>query len=155
MIIDIPGFKKVTITNLICDFNGTLANKGELINGVAKLMNELAVKIKIYVITADTFGTVEQQLKGINCEILKISNENQAKQKLDLLNKLNPENTVCFGNGKNDELMLKNSVIGIGIMENEGIFSKNILNAHIICKNIQNAFELLLIPKKLVATLRN
>ncbi len=155
MKINIPDFKELNIKNLICDFNGTIAKNGKLIDGVSEQINKLAEQINIYVITADTFGTVEEQLKNVNCKILKIKNNNQAQQKLDLLIELNPSNTVCFGNGRNDELMLLNAVIGIGILEAEGIYAKNLLSADIICKSISNAFELFLTPNKLIATLRN
>lgn len=155
MIIDIPGFKQIEIKNLVCDYNGTIANNGQLIEGVENNMNQLSKTLKIYVITADTFGTVENQLKKVNCTVIKISNQNQRQQKLDLILKLNPENTVSFGNGRNDELMLKEAVLGIGILENEGIYAKNLLAADIVCKNVLNAFELFLTPNKLIATLRN
>lgn len=69
--------------------------------------------------------------------------------------KLNPEHTISFGNGRNDDLMLKESSIGIGILENEGIFTKTLLSADIICKNCTDAFQLLIMPNKLIATLRN
>lgn len=155
MIIAIPGFKEIEIKNLVLDYNGTIANNGELIQDVNFLINELAEKLKIYVITADTFGTVENQLKNINCEVIKISKENQNQQKLALIQKLNSNYTVAFGNGRNDELMLKEAIIGIGVLESEGIFTKNLLSADIVCKNIHNAFELFLTPNKLIATLRN
>lgn len=155
MTINIPGFKQIEIKNLVLDYNGTIANNGILIEGVEPLINKLAKNIQVYVITADTFGTVEAQLKNTNCKVLKITNKNQSQQKLDLVLKLNSSNTVAFGNGRNDELMLKEAVIGIGILESEGIYSKNILSADIICKHITNAFELLLTPNKLIATLRN
>ncbi|NLP56801.1 HAD family hydrolase [Lutibacter sp. B1] len=155
MIVDIPGFKKIEIHHLVCDYNGTIANNGKLIEGVDILINKLSEKISVYVITADTFGTVEKELQNTKCTVIKIEKNNQADQKLKLIRKLNPENTVAFGNGRNDELMLKESIIGIGILENEGIYTKNLLSADILCKSIIDAFELLTIPNKLIATLRN
>lgn len=155
MKINIPGFKKIEIKHLVCDYNGTIANNGKLIVGVENFINALAKEIDIYVITADTFGTVKTELKNSNCTIITISKENQNQQKLKLIQKLNPQNTVSFGNGRNDELMLKESIIGIGILENEGIYAANIAASDIICKNIHDAFELFLIPNKLIATLRN
>lgn len=155
MKINIPGFKEIEIKSLVCDYNGTIANSGKLIKGVEEYINTLSKQIDIYIITADTFGTVENELKNANCKVLKISKENQNQQKLDLIKKLNPENTVSFGNGRNDELMLKKSILGIGILEEEGIYSKNLLSADILCKSILNAFELFLNPNKLIATLRN
>jgi P-type E1-E2 ATPase len=155
MNIDIPGYKKIEIKNLVCDYNGTIANNGQLISGVELLINELAKSIQIYVITADTFGTVEAQLKKANCTVIKITKENQNEQKQALVKQLNSLNTIAFGNGRNDELMLKEAIIGVGILENEGIFTKNLLSSDIICKNIHNAFELFLNQNKLIATLRN
>lgn len=155
MIVDIPGFKKIEIHHLVCDYNGTIANNGKLIEGVDILINKLSEKISVYVITADTFGTVEKELQNAKCTVIKIEKNNQADQKLQLIRKLNPGNTVAFGNGRNDELMLKESIIGIGILENEGIYTKNLLSADILCKSIIDAFELLTIPNKLIATLRN
>lgn len=155
MIINIPGFEQIEIKNLVLDYNGTIANSGRLIKGIEECINTLSKKIDVYVITADTFGTVETELKNSNCTIFKIGKEDQRQQKLDLILKLNPKNTASFGNGRNDELMLKEAVIGIGILENEGIYTKNLLAADIVCKNILNAFELFLTPNKLIATLRN
>ncbi len=42
MRIDIPGFEALDIKHVLCDFNGTLAIDGELIEGVEELINELS-----------------------------------------------------------------------------------------------------------------
>ena len=155
MIIDIPGYKKITLKSLVCDYNGTIANNGKVIEGVKELIHLLSKQLTVYVITADTFGTVELELKDYNCSVIKISKMHQAEQKLELIQQLNPDTTVAVGNGRNDELMLKNAVLGIGILEKEGIFTKNLMSSDIVCKSIIDAFELLLTPNKLIATLRN
>lgn len=85
MIINIPGFKNIEIKNLVLDYNGTIANNGQLIDGVDTLINKIAENIQVFVITADTFGTVEIQLKNTNCKVLKITNDNQKLQKLALV----------------------------------------------------------------------
>lgn len=54
--IKIPGFKELHLSFLVLDFNGTLATDGKIIKGVTENLNKLASKLKIHVITADTFG---------------------------------------------------------------------------------------------------
>ena len=60
--IDIPGFREVRLSDLVCDYNGTLAADGTLLPDVAGALSRLAANLRIHVITADTFGTVRAQL---------------------------------------------------------------------------------------------
>ncbi|MFA4886376.1 MAG: ATPase P, partial [Desulfotomaculaceae bacterium] len=55
--IEIPGKEKLTIKNIVLDFNGTIALDGVLLPGVQEKLNALAVGLNIYILTADTFGT--------------------------------------------------------------------------------------------------
>ena len=48
---NIPGREKLVIENLCLDYNGTIANNGELISGVKEKILELKDKINIYVLT--------------------------------------------------------------------------------------------------------
>lgn len=79
--IDIPGRKTFHLEHLVLDFNGTLAVDGNLIDGVKERLQELSGKLSIHVITADTFGTVANQLKGINCHVKILEKEQQDRQK--------------------------------------------------------------------------
>ena len=60
--IDIPGYKKLTLTHLVLDFNGTLACDGTLLPGVADRLNALSEKLTVVVLTADTFGKAAGEL---------------------------------------------------------------------------------------------
>ena len=62
--------------------------------------------------------------------------------------------TVCIGNGRNDSLMLKEAALGICLIQAEGANVVSLLNADIACKSAKDALELLLNPKRLIATLR-
>jgi len=155
MIIEIPGYKKLEIRNIICDFNGTLAIGGKLILGVKEMINILSEQVDIHVITADTFGSVKKQIEGINCNLVIISGDNQVVEKLDFLKSCGREYSVCIGNGRNDKLMLKEAALGISLIQNEGVFSETLLSADIICKDINHAFQLFIEPNRLIATLRN
>ena len=55
----IRGFGELAIKNLILDFNGTIAKDGKVLPGVAELLHKLHdAGVEIYVVTADTNGTV-------------------------------------------------------------------------------------------------
>jgi soluble P-type ATPase len=155
MIFNIPGRECVEITDVVFDYNGTIAIDGQLIAGVAKLINEFADKINFHVVTADTYGSVEKQLADIKCKVVKIPQEKQDVSKLDYLLKLGKDNTLCVGNGKNDKLMLEESVIGVALIQDEGVSVESLLAADIACKSIMDVFAYFKKPNRIKATLRN
>ncbi|WP_333657002.1 hypothetical protein [Tissierella praeacuta] len=61
LIYEIPGRENIEVQNIVFDYNGTIAVDGKLINGVEELINKLAEYAKIYILTADTYGTVEKE----------------------------------------------------------------------------------------------
>lgn len=154
--LSIPGFNNgIVLRNLVLDFNGTLAVDGKLIPGVKKLLISLSKKISIHVVTGDSFGTAEEQLKDIPCKIKLLTATNQGVQKHKYLLSLNPETVISIGNGHNDYLLLKTSVIGIIVIQREGASVRTMDVADIICTNILDALDLLNHPLRLKATLRN
>ncbi len=152
--VDIPGYKKLNINYLVCDYNGTLAVDGQLIDGVDKFIYQLSDIVEIHVVTADTFGLAEENLSGLPIKLSILSSSKQDKQKAEYVYKLGNTQTVTLGNGRNDYLMLKESALGICIMEKEGIFSQNLLVCDVVCTSVYEALNLFLHPKRLVATLR-
>ncbi|WP_199898716.1 hypothetical protein [Prolixibacter bellariivorans] len=100
--INIPGNRKIAVKYLVLDYNGTLAIDGKLIAGVKQLLNTLSEQLEIYVLTADTFGTVKKELAGVNCQFSVIKPEEQDKQKEQFVTSLGKENVVAIGNGLND-----------------------------------------------------
>ena len=155
MIIEIPGRETVQIKNVIFDYNGTIAIDGKLIGGVAQAINELSSDFDFHVITADTFGSVNNQLKALNCKFIIVPEENQDIIKLNHLLKLGKEITLCVGNGRNDKLILKESVVGIAVLQEEGTCTETLMASDIICKSIMDVFEFLKKPDRLKSTLRN
>jgi soluble P-type ATPase len=67
---------------------------------------------------------------------------------------LRPEATVAVGNGNNDQFILKESGLGIAVLQGEGMSQAAMESADIIGKDISDAFDLLLKPRRLIATLR-
>ena len=105
--ITIPGFRETNLTDLILDYNGTLACDGELISGVADRLHELSNKLRIHILTADTFGKAEDEVADLPCELTVLGPGDQAQAKLDYINKVGAVGVVSIGNGRNDRLMLE------------------------------------------------
>jgi soluble P-type ATPase len=152
--IEIPHFKDLEIENILFDYNGTLATDGHLKTETKALLKEVCEKYNVYVITADTFGTVKEALKAFKLEVLVLSSADHTKEKAVYLEKLGAEKTVALGNGNNDAKMLESAVLSMAVMGDEGCAKETLLASDIVCKNIVSAMELLLKPKRLIATLR-
>jgi soluble P-type ATPase len=152
--IDIPGHGVLRLRWLISDFNGTLACDGELIPEVIPLIREISKDLAIHVVTADTFGLAEAQLSGLPVKLTVLPPHSQDQGKLDFIRQLGAQSAVCLGNGRNDMLMLKEAALGICLTEREGACVQTLREADILCKSAPDAFDLLLNPKRLIATLR-
>jgi len=153
--IEIPGSTNLQIGHLVLDYNGTLALDGELLEGVIERMERLLPHLQMHVITADTHGTVKMKLKGLPCSLHIIGPREQDRQKDAYVRSLGAEKVAAIGNGRNDCLMLKTAALGFALIQEEGGSVTAILQADIVCTDILNAFDLLLKPSRLKATLRN
>ncbi len=153
--VSVPGFGELDLRFLVLDFNGTLACDGQLLQGVAERLNALAAHLEVYVITADTFGKATSQLSDVQCRITILDKGDQAQGKLNFVEQLGARHTVCMGNGRNDQLMLNASALGIALVLAEGASVSALEAADIVCTDILHALDLLDHPLRLVATLRS
>jgi len=142
------------IENLVLDLNGTIATDGKIPSEVKEKIKSLSDKVKIYILTADTQGTAIEEISNMGVELLKVSGENSTEVKLRVLESLDPTRTVAIGNGNNDHLILKEAALGIAVLGEEGMSVSSMKNADIVVKNISDALDLFLKPKRLIATLR-
>jgi len=154
MRIDIPGWGDFDIENIVIDLNGTVATDGRVPLEVKEKINSLSDQAKIYILTADTQGTANEETLGMNAELIKIPEEDSKQGKFDFLKTLDLEVTVAIGNGSNDQLILKEAALGIAILGDEGVSVSAIKNADLVVKNIHDVLDLFLRPKRLIATLR-
>ena len=152
--IDIPGWGNIDIENIVIDLNGTIATDGKISPEVRKKINSLSELAKVYILTADTQGTANKEILGMNVQLIKVSEENSKNGKFEFLRTLNLETTVAIGNGSNDQLTLKEAALGIAVLGDEGVSVSAIKSADIVVENIHNALDLFLEPKRLIATLR-
>ena len=156
--IDIPGFRKHVIRTIISDYTGTLSCRGKLTPGVKPRLLRLQKLVDVKIVTADTYGTAAQQLKGIEAPHFLKRKSGQDIEKRDFAKKFDLRHVAAFGNGNNDRLLLaavkKAGGIAIAVDNGEGCALDALLAANIFISGAANALDLLLEPRALKATLR-
>ncbi|HII59510.1 TPA: HAD family hydrolase [Methanocaldococcus jannaschii] len=147
---------------ILLDLNGTIATDGKIKEGVKERLTILKERAEIYILSADTFGTLNDIAKSLNVKGMKVDREKYGSEKiakLKILEELKKENPnkkiIAIGNGNNDELLLKNADLGICVIGDEGAWSKTILSSDIVVKDINDALDLLLNENRLKATSRD
>lgn len=152
--ITVPHYKTLVIRHVVLDYNGTLAEDGELKEAAKLLLNDLGLHYELHVITSDTFGSVKAQLDSFDVTIRVLSSDDHTAEKEAYINELGSEHCAAVGNGNNDAMMLKKAVLGIALIGDEGCSTQTLLNSDIVCSSIEDALRLLLNEKRLIATLR-
>ena len=153
--IAIPGFCTLRLAHLVLDFNGTLAARGKLLAGVRPRVARLRRQLRIHVVTADTFGKAADELGAIDCKLQILPQRGQSRAKAAYVRELGASRTACIGNGRNDRQMLRVAALGIATVQQEGAAAAALLAADVVVLDIRDALDLLLQPKRLVATLRS
>ena len=163
--IHIPGRERLIIRNLVLDLNGTITLDGKIIEGVTERLKELSRQVNIFLVTADTRGRAGQTLEKLKAEpedhekpfsikLHKVEKGEEDLQKQQLVQGLGSHETISIGNGSNDAYMLKESAVGVCIVGREGAAVAALMNADLVTSHINDALDLLLVPQRLVATLR-
>ncbi|HHQ69436.1 MAG TPA: ATPase P [Halothiobacillaceae bacterium] len=153
--ITIPSRGVLQLNHLVLDYNGTIAEDGRIIDGVVERLEALAQHLTVHVITADTYGDAAKRLEPLPVQFSLLSDHLQDEVKQRYVRTLAARECVTIGNGRNDALMLAEVALGIAVMQSEGL-SRHALDASdIIVPDINSALDLLLVPKRLIATLRN
>ncbi|MBW2077085.1 MAG: hypothetical protein JRI71_05955 [Deltaproteobacteria bacterium] len=152
--IAVPGRDHYSIENLVLDLNGTIALDGKIIGGVKERLITLSKDLTIIVVTADTNKNANKLLKGLPVTVCTIEESRESEQKARLVREKGEEVTVCVGNGSNDVSMLRESVIGICIVGQEGASSEAMMAADLVVPSINDALELFLKPHRMKASLR-
>ena len=70
------------------------------------------------------------------------------------MQQLGPVRVIAFGNGMNDVGMLRLAAIGVAILAGEGVAIGALQAADVLALGPIDAIDLVLKPKRLVATLR-
>jgi len=142
------------IEHIVLDYNGTIAKDGVLKKEIHSLLEELTKNYTLHVITADTFGSVKEQIKAYDIRLHILKSQDHTGEKEDYIDSLGADISLAIGNGNNDKKMLQTAQVGIAVLGDEGCATQALLASDIVCKSIQNALELPLHSKRLLATLR-
>lgn len=159
--IAIPGRETLDLEHLVCDMNGTLAEDGLLLDGVAGRLVRLSADLRIHLLTADTHGTlaaVAEELRTacVAADLPAPEWERVANgaDKVRYVRQLGVERVAALGNGANDEAMLRAAALSVAVIGGEGAYGPTLLAAQVITRSPLEALDLLLYPERLAATLR-
>ena len=151
--IQIPGRDALTLNHLILDYNGTIAEDGEIIGSILPRLEALSDYLSIYVITADTHGSAAKKCEGLPLQVLTFPTTEVGQIKADETKKLNG-GVVTIGNGYNDIPMSDAADLSICVIGREGCCGALLVHADVVVTSIDDALDLLLKPHRLRATLR-
>jgi P-type E1-E2 ATPase len=152
--LNIPGRGLIQLQHLVCDVNGTLAIDGQLPEGVNHRLSSLSDRLTVHLLTADTHGrqnAIDQQL---NLKAVRLQPGSESEQKEAYVGQLGADKVVAIGQGANDAGMLRLAGLGICVFSREGTAVETLLGADLVVASIDEAFELLEKPLRIVATLR-
>jgi len=152
--LNIPGRDVIKLESLVVDYNGTIAVDGVPIPGCLERLRQLADSVAVHVLTADTFGGAASHLPEGEFTLTVLPPERQDEAKAAYIRSLGLRSSVAIGNGANDARMLKETVLGIAVLQEEGACVAAIQNADVAFGHINDALDALLHPKRMVATLR-
>ena len=149
--IDIPHRGTIELEHAVFDINGTLAVDGVPIPEVVGRLKELAAHLSLHALTAGTHGntTELQQTLGLPLHII-----DSGEEKTHYIEQLGPAHVIAFGNGANDVGMLRLAAIGVAVLAAEGVAVEALQAADVVAPGPVDAIDLVLKPKRLVATLR-
>jgi len=151
---DVPGRGVYRIEHLVLDVNGTIAYDGQLLDGVAPRIEELRQHTSICLLTADTHGKQHIIDAQLAVKAVRITRDHGAKQKTDYVRALGMETVCAIGNGAIDAGMLAEARLAIAIVGPEGLAVETLQAADIVVGDINSALDLLIHPRRIVATLR-
>lgn len=149
--LDIPQRGFIELQHAVFDINGTLAIDGMVLPGVDERLKTLSNQLTIHLITAGTHGNLQNIEKRLGFPPHII---NRGDEKMRYVQQLGPSHVVAFGNGSNDVGMLRLAALGIAVMTSEGITPRALQAADVLVLGPLDALDLLLHPKRLIATLR-
>nr|WP_317449440.1 HAD hydrolase family protein [uncultured Sellimonas sp.] len=154
MKIEIPGYHTLEIEHLLLDYNGTIAEDGVIRRSVRDLLLLLSTKLDLHVLTADTHGTAKAECEGISLHLDTFPSSDASAQKLAKLQELGPDRCACIGNGRNDLPMLTHAAFAVAVMDREGLYSPLLTQSDLCVRSSEEALEMFLYPKRIIAGLR-
>jgi P-type E1-E2 ATPase len=152
--IAIPSRRVLRLEYLVLDVNGTIALDGQLLPSVHEHLDKLSEVLDVWQVSADTQGTLAQLAADLKTRTRLLQPGDEAAQKAALVDELGAERVVAIGNGANDAMMLQRAALGVAVLGGEGLAAACLSTADVVVLSIEAALDLLLCPRRLIATLR-
>ncbi len=149
--LEIPQRGIIELQHAVFDVNGTLAVDGVPIPGVADRLKVLREHLSLHALTAGTHGNVAELERVLGFPLHMIAT---GEEKLHYVEQLGPAHVIAFGNGMNDVGMLRLAAISVAVLAGEGVAMGTLEAADVLALGPLDAIDLVLNPKRLVATLR-
>ena len=149
--IDIPQRGIIELHHAVFDVNGTLAVDGKPIPGVVDRLHMLAEHLSLHALTAGTHGNIAELERSFGFPLHMIVT---GEEKVRFVEQLGPAGVIAFGNGRNDVAMLGVAAIGVALLAGEGVAIDALQAADVLALGPVDAIDLVLKPKRLIATLR-
>ena len=146
---EIPSYGELEFTSLLFDMNGTLGENGRISADVKHLLGKLAERYTVVVLSADTFGTLEEELRDLPVRIERVSN---GAEKAEIAKGYKPY--AAIGNGNNDVAMLEGAELAFCVIGPEGATVDALLASDVVVRDVRDAIAMLFDERKLIATLR-
>lgn len=149
---NIPGHEEpMEIHTLILDLNGTLTIDGKVIAGVQERLNALREQLRLVLFTGDTQGNAGKIAQELGLEV-RVKTGAEAKAAEARL--LQQDHCATIGNGRIDLELFRAVRLRICVHQAEGVHPLTLLDSDIVIPSINDALDLFLHPRRLIATLR-
>ncbi len=153
--LEIHGWQTLSLAHAVFDVNGTLAVDGVLREGVIPLLSELKQKLTLHLLTANTHGKQQEIDRQLSLQAVLIEKGREAEQKAAYVRTLGADQVVAIGQGANDAKMLGQARLGICVLSEEGTALQTLQGSDILVPDIYAGINLLLHPRRLLASLRH
>ncbi len=135
--IDIPQRGIIELQHAVFDVNGTLAVDGIPIPGVVDRLKALGEHLSLHALTAGTHGNIAELERVLGFPLHIIAS---GEEKLHYVEQLGPAHVIAFG--------------GVAVLAGEGVAIGALQAADVLAPGPVDAIDLVLNPKRLIATLR-
>lgn len=152
--VDVPGWKRLRLSALVLDVNGVVAMDGKLLPAVTGRIRTLRTLLDVHLLSADTHSSLDEIARALEVSAGRVEAGEEASQKAALVQRLGSDRVVAIGNGANDVAMLREADLGVAVLGHEGLASVALAASDVLVGSVHEGLDLLLQPKRLMATLR-
>jgi len=111
--------------------------------------------VEVHLVSALSHGNKGELEAAFGMSIHQVKPGDEAVQKADYVRQLGAERCVAVGNGRNDVRMFEVARLSIAVLGGEGTAVQAALAADVVARSCDDALDLLLNQRRLLATLRS